>query len=136
MMSWIIQIGLFGLLSLRRLIYAWVPRGRLQLSFPCLNLRLPVWGNKPAMIINQRQFSFSFFFLTQNLKSKSYHSPVVYSALTLMCVRACVPVGVLITVRPVVPEMYLLSFMLFSVLASSTALKLSVPFTTIESHFC
>lgn len=54
MMSWIIQIGLFSLLSLRWLIYAWVPRGRLQLSFLCLYLWLPVVGNKP-MIINQSQ---------------------------------------------------------------------------------
>lgn len=59
MMSWIIQIGLFSLLSLRQLIYAWVPRGRLQLSFLCLNPSLPVLGNKPAMIINQRQDFFS-----------------------------------------------------------------------------
>lgn len=54
MMSWIIQIGLFSLLNLRWLIYAWVTRGRLQLSFLCLYLRLPVVGNKP-MIINQSQ---------------------------------------------------------------------------------
>lgn len=59
MMGWIIQIGLFSLLSLRQLIYAWVPRGRLQLSFLCLNLSLPVPGNKPAMIINQRRDFFS-----------------------------------------------------------------------------
>lgn len=55
MMSWIIEIGLFSLLSLWQLIYAWVPRGRLQLSFHCLNPGFPVLGNKPAMIINQRQ---------------------------------------------------------------------------------
>lgn len=59
MMSWIIQIGLFSLLSLRQLIYARVPRGRLQVSFLCLNPSLPVLGNKPAMIINQRRDFFS-----------------------------------------------------------------------------
>lgn len=63
MMSWIIQIGLFILLSLKQLLYAWVLTGRLQLSFLCLNLSLPVLGNKPAMIINQR-LDF-FFFLTK-----------------------------------------------------------------------
>lgn len=46
MMSWISQIGLFSSLSLRQLIYAWVPRGRLQLSSFCVNLRLLVLGNK------------------------------------------------------------------------------------------
>lgn len=52
MSSWIIQIGLFSFLSLRHLVYAWVPRGRLQPSLLCLNLRLPSLGNKPAMIIS------------------------------------------------------------------------------------
>lgn len=42
----------------------------------------------------------------------------------------------LITVRPVAPEMYLLSFILFYVLASSTALMHSAPLTAIESLFC
>ena len=90
MICWIIQIGLFSLLSLRRLIYAWVPRGRLQLSFLCLNLRLPVLGNKPAMIINHRQE----LFFQPNLKSKSNqicHSSVVNSALRLFFfLRVCV----------------------------------------------
>lgn len=129
MMSWIIQIGLFSLLSLRRLIYAWVPRGRLQ-SFLCLNLRLPVPGNKPAMIINQR-----IFFSKPNLKSKPYQvscSPVVFSALALIFSCVCF----LITARPVAPEMYLLSFILFSVLASSKALMHSTPLTAIEGLFC
>lgn len=131
-MSWIIQIGLFGLLSLRRLIYAWVPKGRLQLSFLCLNLRLPVLGNKPAMIINHRQDLL-------NLKSKSYQincSPVYIHTVsyTHLCAHACV--CVLITVWPVAPEVYLLFFIHFSVLARSTALIYSAPLTAIESLLC
>ena len=88
MMSWIIQIGLFSLLSLRRLIYAWVPRGRLQ-SILCLNLRLPVPGNKPAMIINQRIFFFHNQIWNPNHPTRFSVPPVVFSAL-LALIFSCV----------------------------------------------
>lgn len=77
MMSWIIQIGLFSLLSLRQLIYAWVPRGRLQLSFLCLKPSLPVLGNKPAMIINQRQDFFSTKIEIQIMPDLPFYSSVL-----------------------------------------------------------
>lgn len=99
-MSWIIQISLFSLLSLKRLIYAWVPRGRLQLSSLCLNLRLPVLGNKPAIIINHTQDPPHFpptpppththFHPPRNLKSKYLicHSSGVYFGLAAIS-RLC-----------------------------------------------
>ena len=133
MMSWIIQIGLFSLLSLRQLIYAWMPKGRLQLSFLCLNLRLPVLGNKPVMIINQKQFCFVFVFSSQpNLKSKStsylpFHSIILHSCTFFVCDYrlACSTWNVFALFHP-----------LCSVLASSTALMHSTPLTETESLFC
>lgn len=121
MMSWIIQIGLFSLLSLRQLIYAWVPRGRLQLSTLCLNPRLPVLGNKPAMIINHWQDFFNPH-PQRNLKSKYLicNSSGVYLVLQqfLACVSHDGPVSTCIIFSL---SYWSIPFMRLSMLASSMA---------------
>lgn len=93
MMSWIIQIGLFSCLSLRRIIHARVPRDRLP-SFLCLNLRLPMPDNTPAMIINHSYF-YSTKIQIQIISDFSF--PLLY---ILLCVCVCVPSGYC------TPEMY------------------------------